>query len=627
MFTVMEFDQFADRVRNGEKIVVVEASVEYPGELSFEVIDQVTFVGTYRDFMSRLSLLSERFLLDAFVELLGNDGWEVIFLPSCEPILAEHRRHQEPLEIDGFDLPTGLFGFQQYALRRAFEASETKRRQSGFFFNWSPGAGKGTAAAAGIQELLVNRRSVDIVIFFTLRRMKINMARRVEAHTQCKAEVVDGTPARRKKRYEAGEAQVYVMNYEKTHVDQELLANLIRGKRVLFILDEVQKVLFDENGKPTLARWGFETLVKKECKKAVVWPMSATVVKASPVRFHDVFRLQEMKQGNPLGSKEAFIHNYSTAVNEIDGFAGRKKLQIDWDEAKLAEVPHRVAALTQPIRKTSPGIRELFQDMTTLLLSVQLSPEDRRLYDLILADAKRDRLNGGRNTAQYYMLGRHVCNTPESLRHSESPLAQHYVDLYPELITSKNSAKLELMGEKLEEIIESGDKCVVFCSRTNMGLFLIGKELERRKIRHVLHYGVGMTDSQAQEAQDRFMDDPSISVFLSSDAGASGLNLQAARYVLNYDCPYDPDLLTQRNDRIDRADSHLSGLTAFVMVTEDTFEQRIWDTQDERRRLSGIVQGTTENLSRLDAESYALLQESEAHEAMLFGRQNMLTPR
>ena len=61
---------------------------------------------------------------------------------------------------------------------------------------------------------------------------------------------------------------------------------------------------------------------------------------------------------------------------------------------------------------------------------------------------------------------------------------------------------------------------------------------------------------------------------------------------------YSYDDLCQRNARIDRADSHLDGLTAYVMITEDSVvENRIWSVCEERRRLAEAVQGTREELT------------------------------
>ena len=72
---------------------------------------------------------------------------------------------------------------------------------------------------------------------------------------------------------------------------------------------------------------------------------------------------------------------------------------------------------------------------------------------------------------------------------------------------------------------------------------------------HVTHFGVGQTNKESQEAQDQFIADPDITAFLTSDAGMHGLNMQCAKYVIQYDPTYSYDEGMQRASRIDRSDS------------------------------------------------------------------------
>ena len=51
---------------------------------------------------------------------------------------------------------------------------------------------------------------------------------------------------------------------------------------------------------------------------------------------------------------------------------------------------------------------------------------------------------------------------------------------------------------------------------------------------------------------DRFRDDPKCRLFLSTDAGGVGLNLQHASVVVNMDLPWNPAVLEQRIGRVHR---------------------------------------------------------------------------
>lgn len=617
-------DEIAVRARGGESFCIVEGSGKYDGELLFSVLDdQEAFVRRSLDFLSPYSLLNELFMLGEFTEVLEEQGYTVVALPTAHATIANFVKWLEPLVVDGLRVPGDgeLYPFQQFALRRAMDAKRLRAKVDGFFFNFGTGTGKTMMAAAGAQELVVNRQEVDLVLFFTLRKLKINMVRAVEASTDLKAMINEGTPARRAKRYRAvadgtSPERVLVMNYEKAHVDLSLLQELVAGRRVLFVFDEVQKILRGTNP-ANRARKGMNELMLST-KHSVVWPMSASVVKASPFRYHDTF---ELLGKNPLGARNDFLARY---CDEVEVYTLRPGVNIKtyhWNTGELAEVRHRVSALTQAVRKTDPGVRQFFKGMQTVVVRVQQSPEERALYEAIFNDAvAREAEEDDFVITGHYMSARFMCNTPAALKYSDSQAAQDIVAMHPKLVETP-STKFEMICDQIQEIRDQGDQVVVFTQWTYLTLFLLAKELHHRNIPYVTHYGTGMTDREAQQAQDTFKSDPDTTVFLSSDAGAYGLNFQNARYVINVESPYDPDVLMQRNDRIDRSDSHLDGLTAYIYVTDDTVEEEVWKVNQERRAVSAATQGTVETLSRLSTTE---MSESANMREMLFGA---LAPR
>ena len=102
--------------------------------------------------------------------------------------------------------------------------------------------------------------------------------------------------------------------------------------------------------------------------------------------------------------------------------------------------------------------------------------------------------------------------------------------------------KVEETMNILESIVASGDDKVVIFS---------GWELDKRGIAYSNLHG-GVPSAKRKDLMDRFTDDPSVRVFLSTDAGATGLNLQVASYVINLDLPWNPAVLEQRIGRIYR---------------------------------------------------------------------------
>lgn len=582
---------------------IVEESPVYPGQLVLIADDQDEFWSSFNDFISRYHILKDLGLYEALLQEAQRLNYNVFVMPSGAKVLEDDASHRAPLEIKGLSLPHGsqLFGYQQYGISKGLSLVH----QGGFmFFNWGTGSGKSVAAAAGAQELIVNRKQFDIALVFTLKKIKGGLARTFSDITQLRTRVIDGDKDYRAREYRKADADVYVMNYEKAHYDQYELQKLIKGKRVLFVFDEVQRILVWHQGKATFAAKGINALVRKARVRGV-WPMSASIINQDPARYWRVF--QWVIGDHPLGLLGDFRKQYQISGTALwTGQEGIRVYQMKdvWNEQKLEEVRHRVAHLTHTVRKTDPGVRELFKGIQFIPVPVEMSDSDRKIYNT-LRDYAGDLVDSGdyEGAGQIVHLMKAVCNTSEALLHTGSTIALRLMEGIDALdLKTSLSAKFETVADKILEIREQGDKVVLFTKYTNMGLFLIAEELKKKKVNCVLHWGTGMSDKQGLAAQDKFNNDPSVTVFASSDAGTYGLNLQAARYVINYEIPTSYDILMQRISRIDRADSHLDGLTAYGYYCQNSVEERAYSIMEQRRSLSATTQGTVETLSREDPQ-------------------------
>jgi hypothetical protein len=604
---IRDTKQAVQIIKEREKTVVFDVSEEHPDLLSvFPMADDTTgFLRQYSPFVSEYSTLNDLFMLETFVDQLEKDGWFALALPTAKSVIEQYLEWSVELKVGGLDLKDGLFPFQQFGLRRAFhEAEESRKKVHGFFFNFGTGTGKSVIASAALQELIVQREEIDVALFFTMRKLKVNMARTINGITDVKAVVNDGTKAKRREGYLDESVQCFVMNYEKAKFDYDEIAEFVKGKRVLFIFDEVQKILRGENTK-NQSRKAIDKLAR-ECKDATLWPMSASVVKASPLRFHDVFTLINMK--NPLGSREHFIETYCDSIDEFQIRPGVIKKTYHWNLSRLNDVRHIVAKQTQTVRKHDPGVREFFKGMENEVVYVQQTREEEKLYQFVIDDAeeRKEELKDEFTYGQHFSALRYVANCPEALRYSNAAEIQRMVEKWGGPLPE--SSKFEMICDKIEMIREQGDQVVVFTKWTYLSLFLFAKDLKARGIRYVMHYGTGMSDDEAQKAQDDFKADPELTVFLSSDAGAYGLNFQNARYVIHIESPTDYDIFRQRSDRIDRADSYLEGLTSYVYVVEGTVEEEIWSQMNHRRKVAAATQGTVEELDRPAIDEAALAE-------------------
>jgi superfamily II DNA or RNA helicase len=154
------------------------------------------------------------------------------------------------------------------------------------------------------------------------------------------------------------------------------------------------------------------------------------------------------------------------------------------------------------------------------------------------------------------------------------------------------STKLEHLGDLFDELFaEEGRKVVLFSEWTTM-LDLIEKQLHERKLNFVRLDG-SVPQRQRQDLVHKFQTDPDCQLFITTNAGSVGLNLQAANTVINVDLPWNPAVLEQRIARAHRM-GQTQSVQVYVLVTEGTIEENLLATLAAKRDLA---------LAALDAES------------------------
>jgi superfamily II DNA/RNA helicase len=95
----------------------------------------------------------------------------------------------------------------------------------------------------------------------------------------------------------------------------------------------------------------------------------------------------------------------------------------------------------------------------------------------------------------------------------------------------------------------------------------------------------------------RFRKDPDCRVFLSTDAGGVGLNLQAASAVVNFEPPWNPARLEQRIGRVHRL-GQTHPVQVVHLLTEQSIEERVWETLKLKKALfTGLFDSTTDEVS------------------------------
>jgi SNF2 family DNA or RNA helicase len=125
-------------------------------------------------------------------------------------------------------------------------------------------------------------------------------------------------------------------------------------------------------------------------------------------------------------------------------------------------------------------------------------------------------------------------------------------------------------------------KVVVFSEYERM-THLAGEELGKLGIGCVSLDG-GVPSRKRGDLIDKFRRDPECKVFLSTDAGGVGLNLQAASAVVNFEPPWNPARLEQRIGRVHRLRQSRS-VHVIHLLTTGSIEERVWETLQRKKSL------------------------------------------
>jgi len=146
--------------------------------------------------------------------------------------------------------------------------------------------------------------------------------------------------------------------------------------------------------------------------------------------------------------------------------------------------------------------------------------------------------------------------------------------------------KLAELEKILNDCRENDAKVIVFSEWQRM-LELVRELCDRRGFGYAWH--TGSVPQQRRRAEiNMFKTDPACRVFLSTDSGATGLNLQNASVVINCDLPWNPAKLEQRIARAWRK-HQTKPVTVINLISENSIEHRMLDTLATKQTVAESV--------------------------------------
>ncbi len=152
------------------------------------------------------------------------------------------------------------------------------------------------------------------------------------------------------------------------------------------------------------------------------------------------------------------------------------------------------------------------------------------------------------------------------------------------------SPKLEELERVLGELLAEPERKVIVFSEWERMLSLVREMAQDLGIEFAWHTGSVPQDRRRAEIT-RFKRDPDCRLFLSTDSGSVGLNLQTASAVVNLDLPWNPAKLEQRIARAWRK-NQMRTVDVVNLVTEDSIEHSMLHVLSQKQALAdGVLDG------------------------------------
>ncbi len=416
------------------------------------------------------------------------------------------------------------------------------------------GLGK-TIQAIAAAEIFAHHFGVRRVLVICPTSLKYQWQREIARFAGRKAQVIDGGRQARRALFEADEF-CKITNYEKLRADQDLIQ---AWAPELVIVDEAQR----------FKNWN--TIAARAIKR--INSPYAIVLTGTPLenKLEELISIVQFVDQHRLGPTWKLMHEHTERdeSGRVTGYTGLDR--IGRSLAPILIRRRKAEVLAQLPARTD---QQVLVPMTEL--QATLHEENAQIAARIV---QRWRGSGFLSDSDQRRL---TCALQNMRMACDS---SHLLD--PE---TDHGVKADELVALLDELFANLDeKVVVFSQWLRMHAVLI-RRFQARGWGHVLFHGA-VPAEQRQGLVDRFGNDPHCRIFLATDAGSTGLNLQHAATLVNIDLPWNPAVLEQRVARIHRLGQQRP-IRVVNFVARGTIEEGMLSVLAFKRSLAaGILDG------------------------------------
>jgi HEPN domain-containing protein len=417
------------------------------------------------------------------------------------------------------------------------------------------GLGK-TVQAVAACELLRRLGGIRRVLVVSPASLKAEWEEQVARFTDLATRIVSGARPRRLAAY-AEPAFFTLANYEQVVTDAADINRILAPDVV--ILDEAQRI---KNWQTKTAR------AVKSLESPYAFVLTGTPLEN---RIDEIYSIVQFLDPRLLGPLFRFNRDYY----ELDE-RGRPT-----DYKNLARLNERLAPVM--LRRRKDQVEDQLPGRTVTNYFVGMTAEQRLRYEeyeapvaRLLQAARRRSLTKEEFDRLQLLLGcmRMTCDSPYIL----DPAC-------------RDAPKIEELERLLADLLqEDGTRKIIVFSEWVRMLELARELAQDAGVDFAWHTGSVPQDRRREEIL-RFKKDPACRLFLSSESGGVGLNLQVADTVINLDLPWNPARLEQRIARAWRK-HQTRAVTVVNLVCEDSIEHRILHLLEQKQGLAdGVLDG------------------------------------
>ncbi len=406
------------------------------------------------------------------------------------------------------------------------------------------GLGK-TIQGVGTAELLSRQADISKVLVICPASLKSQWRAEIGRFSHRGCQLVLGSAKERSEQYE-NRTFFTICNYE------QVLRDILAIERVdwdLIILDEGQRI----------KNWEAKTSQTIKALRS----RFALVLSGTPLenRLEELFSIVEFIDDRRLGPAFRFFHHYRV-TDERGKVLGYKNLD---------DLRQRLKPVM--LRRTRGQVMQDLPPRSTEIRRIPPTGEQLEVHD------------GHKRTISTIVNKRYLSEM-DLLRLQKALLmcrmaadSTFLVDKQP----PGHSSKLAELAELLAQLAAEEDRKIVLFSEWTTMLNLIEPIAAKVGLQHVRLDGA-VPQKKRMALMQQFQRDPQCRLFMATNAGATGLNLQAANTVVNVDLPWNPAVLEQRIARAHRM-GQKRPVQIFLLVTESTLEEGLLATLSAKQEL------------------------------------------